>query len=298
MFFKGSIVALLTPMDDKGKICPQRLKKLVDYHAENGTDAIVASGTTGESATLSHEEQYLIVKMTIEFAEGRLPVIAGTGASATETVIKLSQKLENSGIAGCLVVTPYYNRPTQEGLYLHFKTIAENTDLPQILYNVPSRTGCDLLPETVARLATVKNIVGIKEATGDLSRLTQLRGHLAQKQIKKDFCLLSGDDATALDFLRLGGDGIISVVANVAARDMSMLCRLARAGDVIESTRLNQRLAALQQALFIESNPIPVKWAAKRLGLIDNAGLRLPLTPLSENGQIAVENALRKAGVL
>ena len=291
--FTGSIVALVTPMDDKGNVCRASLKKLIDYHVASGTSAIVSVGTTGESATLSHEEHRDVVLLTLELADGRIPVIAGTGANATAEGISLTRDFENSGVVGCLTVTPYYNRPTQEGLYQHFKTIAESTDLPQILYNVPSRTGCDMLPETVGRLAKIKNIVGIKEATGNLSRVSQI-----QELVDDDFILVSGDDATALDFMHLGGHGIISVTANIAAREMAELCALAKAGNFAEARRLNQRLMPLHQKLFVEPNPIPVKWAVKRLGLIATDTMRLPMTPLTEAGRPVVEQALQKAGLL
>ena len=198
--FTGSIVALVTPMDDKGNVCRASLKKLIDYHIASGTAAIVSVGTTGESATLSHDEHGDVVMLTLELADGRIPVIAGTGANATAEGVSLTKRFENSGVVGCLTVTPYYNRPTQEGLYQHFKTIAESTELPQMLYNVPSRTGTDLLPETVGRLAKIKNIIGIKEATGNLSRVSQI-----QERVNEDFILVSGDDATSLDFMHLGG---------------------------------------------------------------------------------------------
>ena len=291
--FTGSIVALVTPMDDKGNVCRASLKKLIDYHVESGTSAIVSVGTTGESATLSHDEHGDVVLMTLDMADGRIPVIAGTGANATAEGISLTKRFENSGVIGCLTVTPYYNRPTQEGLYQHFKAIAESTDLPQMLYNVPSRTGCDMLPETVARLAKIKNIIGIKEATGNLSRVSQI-----QELVDDAFVLVSGDDATALDFMQLGGQGVISVTANIAAREMSQLCRLAREGNFAEARQLNQRLMHLHQKLFVEPNPVPVKWAAKKLGLIATDTLRLPMVPLSAAACPVVEQALKNAGLL
>ncbi|MGD8105248.1 4-hydroxy-tetrahydrodipicolinate synthase [Pantoea sp. FN0302] len=291
--FTGSIVALVTPMDDKGNVCRASLKKLIDYHVESGTSAIVSVGTTGESATLSHDEHGDVVMMTLDLADGRIPVIAGTGANATAEGISLTKRFENSGVIGCLTVTPYYNRPTQEGLYQHFKAIAESTDLPQMLYNVPSRTGCDMLPETVARLAKIKNIIGIKEATGNLSRVSQI-----QELVDDEFVLVSGDDATALDFMQLGGHGVISVTANIAAREMVELCRLAREGNFAEARHLNQRLMHLHQKLFVESNPVPVKWAAKKLGLIATDTLRLPMVPLSAAACPVVEQALKNAGLL
>ncbi|MDU4093683.1 MAG: 4-hydroxy-tetrahydrodipicolinate synthase [Pantoea sp.] len=291
--FTGSIVALVTPMDDKGNVCRTSLKKLIDYHVESGTSAIVSVGTTGESATLSHDEHGDVVMMTLDMAAGRIPVIAGTGANATAEGISLTKRFENSGVIGCLTVTPYYNRPTQEGLYQHFKAIAESTDLPQMLYNVPSRTGCDMLPETVARLAKIKNIIGIKEATGNLSRVSQI-----QELVDDEFVLVSGDDASALDFMQLGGHGVISVTANIAAREMVELCRLAREGNFAEARQLNQRLMHLHQKLFVEPNPVPVKWAAKKLGLIATDTLRLPMVPLSTAACPVVEQALKNAGLL
>ncbi|WP_054179448.1 4-hydroxy-tetrahydrodipicolinate synthase [Trabulsiella odontotermitis] len=291
--FTGSIVAVITPMDEKGNVDRLSLKKLIDYHVANGTTAIVSVGTTGESATLSHEEHGDVVMMTLDLADGRIPVIAGTGANATAEAISLTQRFNNSGIVGCLTVTPYYNRPTQEGLFQHFKTIAEHTDLPQILYNVPSRTGCDMLPETVGRLAEVKNIVGIKEATGNLSRVHQIK-----ELVSDDFILLSGDDATALDFMQLGGQGVISVTTNVAARDMAEMCKLAAEGKFAEARVINQRLMPLHNKLFVEPNPIPVKWACKELGLVATDTLRLPMTPITDNGRHIVASALKHAGLL
>ncbi|CAK9885590.1 MAG: 4-hydroxy-tetrahydrodipicolinate synthase [Candidatus Erwinia impunctatus] len=291
--FTGSIVALVTPMDDKGNICKASLKKLIDYHVASGTSAIVSVGTTGESATLSHEEHGEVVMLTLELADGRIPVIAGTGANATAEGISLTRRFENTGVVGCLTVTPYYNRPTQEGLFQHFKAIAESTDLPQLLYNVPSRTGCDLLPETVGRLAEITNIAGIKEATGNLSRVSQI-----QALVDDTFILVSGDDASALDFMQLGGHGVISVSANIAAREMAEVCAMAKAGNFSEARRLNQRLMPLHNKLFVEANPIPVKWAAKQLGLIATDTLRLPMTPMSDAGRPVVEQALTQAGLL
>ncbi|QCR35350.1 4-hydroxy-tetrahydrodipicolinate synthase [Nissabacter sp. SGAir0207] len=292
--FTGSIVALVTPMDDKGAVDRASLKKLIDYHVASGTSAIVSVGTTGESATLSHDEHGDVVMQTLELADGRIPVIAGTGANATAEAISLTRRFEQSGVVGCLTVTPYYNKPTQEGLFQHFRAIAENTALPQILYNVPSRTGCDMLPATVARLAKLKNIVAIKEATGNLSRVSQI-----QELVNDDaFVLLSGDDASGLDFMQLGGKGVISVTANVAAREMAQLCAFALEGDFVQARRLNQRLMPLHQDLFVEANPIPVKWACKALGLMANDTLRLPMTPLSDAARPVVEQALKRAGLL
>lgn len=291
--FSGSIVALVTPMDSAGEVNYGQLKKLVNYHIEAGTNAIVSVGTSGESATLSIEENIKTILKTLEFADGRIPVIAGTGANATSEAVTMTKLLNGSGIAGCLTVVPYYNKPTQEGMYQHFKTIAECTDLPQILYNVPGRTGSDLLPETVGRLSKIENIVGIKEATGDVSRVKKI------KQLAgEDFIVLSGDDATFLDSMKEGAEGVISVTTNVAAVDMAKVCQLALAGKFDEAEKINQRLMALHHDLFVESNPIPVKWACYRLGLIDEPALRLPLTVLSEAAQPKVIKALQTAGLL
>lgn len=292
--FTGSIVALVTPMDDKGQVDRASLKKLIDYHVASGTSAIVSVGTTGESATLNHDEHVDVVLQTLDLADGRIPVIAGAGANATAEAIALTERFNNTGVVGCLTVTPYYNKPMQEGLFQHFKAIAEHTDLPQILYNVPSRTGCDMLPETIARLAEIKNIVAVKEATGNLSRVSQI-----QELVNDDsFILLSGDDATALDFMQLGGQGVISVTANVAAREMAELCKLAADGDFAKARKLNQRLMALHQQLFVEANPIPVKWACKVLGLIATDTMRLPMTPISDKARPVVEQALKHVGLL
>lgn len=291
--FSGSIVALVTPMDEHGEVDFVTLKNLVEYHIASGTDAIVSVGTTGESATLTVDENIKVILKTVEFSDGRIPIIAGAGANATAEAIVMTKLLNDSGVAGCLSVVPYYNKPTQEGMYQHFKAIAECTDLPQILYNVPGRTGSDLLPETVGRLAKIDNIVGIKEATGNLSRVQKI------KQLAgDDFIFLSGDDATGLESIKLGGQGVISVTNNIAAVDMAKMCDLALAGKFDEAEKINQRLAVLHKDLFIESNPIPVKWAAYRLGLIPLPILRLPLTTLSEAAQPIVEQTLRNAGLL
>ncbi len=291
--FTGSIVALVTPMDEKGNVCRSSLKKLIDYHIASGTSAIVSVGTTGESATLSHDEHGDVVMLTLELADGRIPVIAGTGANATSEAISLTKRFHNSGIVGCLTVTPYYNRPTQEGLFQHFEAIAQSTDLPQMLYNVPSRTGCDMLPETVARLSRVKNIVGIKEATGNLTRVNQIKELVAD-----DFILVSGDDASSLDFMQLGGHGVISVTANVAAREMAEMCKLAANGQFAQAREINQRLMPLHNKLFVEPNPIPVKWACRELGLVATDTLRLPMTPLTDESRPVIISALKHAGLL
>ena len=290
--FHGSIVALITPMTH-GEVNYEELKRLVEHHVKSGTHAIVSVGTTGESTTLSIDENVKVIKKTVEFADGRIPVIAGTGSNATSEAVTMTKLLNNSGVAGCLSVVPYYNKPTQEGMYLHYKAIAESTDLPQILYNVPGRTGSDLKPETIGCLAKIENIVGVKEATGDLSRLP-----LIKQLAGEDFIFLSGDDATGLESIKLGGQGVISVTNNVATADMARMCELALAGKFEEAEEINQRLMALHHDLFIEANPIPVKWAAYKLGLISEPNLRLPLTTLSEQAQPKVLAALKQAGLL
>lgn len=291
--FHGSITAIITPMNRYGEVDFDALKKLVEYHIAAGTHGIVSVGTTGEAATLSIDENVKTILKTVEFADGRIPVIAGAGANATSEAITMTKLLNDSGVAGCLSVVPYYNKPTQEGMYQHFKAIAECTDLPQILYNVPGRTGSDMQPETVGRLAKISNIVGIKEATGDVSRVAKI------KQLAgEDFIFLSGDDATGLESMKLGGQGVISVTNNIAAADMAEMCNLALAGKFDEAEVINQRLMALHKNLFVESNPIPVKWAAYKLGLINDPVLRLPLTTLSEAAQPKVIDALQIAQLL
>lgn len=293
-FLRGSLAAIITPMDVKGQIDKPSLKKLIDYHISSGTTAVVSVGTTGESATLDHNERLDVILTTLEYADGRIPIIAGSGANATKQAVEVTKSLEKTGVVACLAVTPYYNKPSQEGLYQHFKAIAEQTDLPQILYNVPSRTRCDLLPETIARLAKLANIVALKEATGDLSRVNRIRRLINNN---KNFFLLSGDDATALDFMQLGGQGVISVTANVAAKLMAKMCKLALTEQYEKASELNHRLSELHRQLFIESNPIPVKWACYQLGLIKSHMLRLPMTPLTQAGQKAVRGALRMANL-
>lgn len=290
--FHGSIVALITPMTH-GEVNYEELKRLVEHHVQAGTHGIVSVGTTGESTTLSIDENVKVIKKTVEFADGRIPIIAGTGSNATSEAVTMTKLLANSGVAGCLSVVPYYNKPTQEGMYLHYKAIAESTDLPQILYNVPGRTGSDLKPETIGRLAKIENIVGVKEATGDLSRLP-----LIKELAGEDFIFLSGDDATGLEAMKLGGQGVISVTNNLASADMAKMCELALAGKFEEAEAINQRLNALHHDLFIEANPIPVKWAAYKLGLVSEPNLRLPLTTLSEEAQPKVLAALKQAGLI
>jgi len=245
--FRGSIVALITPMHEDGRVDAAALRRLVDFHVEEGTDAIVAVGTTGESATLNEAEHCEVIRLVVEYAAGRLPVIAGTGANSTTEAISLTRCAREAGADAALLVTPYYNKPTQEGLYRHHRAVAEAVDIPQILYNVPGRTACDLLPETVARLAPVPNIVGIKEATGDLSRVARLR-----ELCGPDFDLFSGDDATACEFTLLGGQGVISVTSNVAPRLMHEMCRAALAGDREAAHAVDGKLRALHRDLFAE----------------------------------------------
>ncbi|MBW3694394.1 4-hydroxy-tetrahydrodipicolinate synthase [Vibrio sp. T187] len=288
--FSGSIVALVTPFNPDGEVDFDSLKKLVDHHVAAGSDGLVAVGTTGESATLTVEEHVKVVNKMVEFADGRIPIIAGTGANATHESVTFSRLLNGSGIAGCLSVTPYYNKPTQEGLYQHYKAIAEVSDVPQILYNVPGRTAVDLLPETVARLSKIENIVALKDATGDLERIA-----IHRELCGEDFILLSGDDLTGLEFVKRGGDGVISVTNNVAAADMATMFRLAKEGRYDEAEEINQKLMPLHKNLFVESNPIPVKWAVHKLGLIADGGLRLPLTELSESARPTVAQAMTEA---
>lgn len=290
--FRGSIVALITPMNAKGQICRSSLKKLINYHIFNKTNAIVSVGTTGESATLSQKEHINAVMLTLDLADKRIPVIAGTGSNSTEEAISLTKKFEKSGISACLSVTPYYNKPTQSGLYQHFQAISESTILPQILYNVPSRTGCDLLPETISKLSNLKNIIGIKEATGDLSRINKIK-----RLVKDDFLLISGDDTTALDFIQLGGKGVISVTANIAAKEMRKMCSYALKGDFKKARSINNRLILLHEALFIEPNPIPIKWLAKKIGLIKNDTMRLPMTSALHSTCLQLEEAMKYANI-
>lgn len=291
--FSGSLVALVTPFDQSGEVDYAGLKKLVEYHIAAGTDALIAVGTTGESATLTVDEQVKVVMKTLEFADGQIPVIAGAGANATHEAVTFSKLFNDTGVAALLSVTPYYNKPTQEGLYQHFKAIAEASTTPIILYNVPGRTGCDLLPETVARLAKLDNIVAIKDATGDVSRVKVTR-----KLCGEDFVQLSGDDATSLEFVKEGGQGVISVTANVAAEANAKVMHLALKGEFAEAEKIDATLAGLQETLFVEANPIPVKWAAHKLGLIACGTMRLPMTKLSEEYHELVTQSLDQAGLL
>jgi 4-hydroxy-tetrahydrodipicolinate synthase len=288
---RGSIVALVTPMLENGDVDWVALKKLVEFHVEKGTASIVAVGTTGESATLDCEEHTKVIQFIVNEVAGRIPVIAGTGANSTREAIALTRDAKAAGADACLLVTPYYNKPTQEGLYQHYKAIAEAVDIPQILYNVPGRTACDMLPETVLRLAEVDNIVGIKEATGNLERARYLI-----ESTPDDFAVYSGDDVTAIELILLGGDGNISVTANVAPAEMSELCRLGLEGRADDARALQLKLMPMHTKLFVEANPIPVKWAMAEMGLMEG-GIRLPLTPLSEPYHEVVRNALIESGI-
>jgi len=290
--FKGSMVAIATPMQEDGSVDFNALDRLVDFHLENQTDVIIPAGTTGESATLDHEEHCQVIKRVVDRVNGRVPVIGGTGANSTWEAISLTRCAAEAGVNACLLVTPYYNKPTQEGLYQHYKKIAEEVDIPQILYNVPSRTACDMLPATVARLAELKNIVGVKEASGDMSRAIEI-----QKFCGPDFMVVSGEDGQAMESILAGGHGVISVTANVAPRLMHEMCAAALAGDREKAQALNEQLEDLHRDLFIESNPIPAKWALHEMGLIP-AGIRLPLTPLDEQYHSVLRATLSKVGAL
>ncbi len=287
--FRGSMVALVTPMHADGRIDMDALAKLVEFHVENGTDAIVAVGTTGESATLTEEEHCEAIKHIVEMSHNRLPVIAGTGANSTFEAVKLTQCAMEAGADACLLVTPYYNKPTQEGLYQHFRKIAESVAIPQILYNVPGRTAVDMLPETVTRLADIPNIIGIKEATGDLERARQLISTCGDK-----LDIYSGDDATAMEMILLGGKGDISVTANIEPKMMHDMCSAALAGNRDTAQAINNKLNALHSKLFVESNPIPVKWALYDMGMIP-PGIRLPLTVLDNKYHEVVRQAMQQA---
>jgi 4-hydroxy-tetrahydrodipicolinate synthase len=288
---KGSIVALVTPMTDSGSVDWDALDKLVDFHLQNATDSIVAVGTSGESATLNVSEHCQVITRVVERVNKRIPVIAGTGANSTSEAIELTEAAKNAGVDACLLVTPYYNKPTQQGLFLHYKAIAEAVDIPQILYNVPGRTACDLLPETVLRLSNIDNIVGIKEATGDLARAKGLI-----EAAPADFAIYSGDDETAVELMLLGGHGNISVTANIAPQQMSDLCRLAIAGDTDAARAIQQSLLNVHENMFVEANPIPVKWALAEMGQI-GLGIRLPLTVLDQQYHAGVRAALVAAGL-
>lgn len=289
---RGSMVALATPMHPNGDLDWEALDRVVDIHLENGTDSIVAVGTSGESATLDYDEHLEVVERVVKRVAGRIPVIAGTGANSTREAIEMTRGAKEAGADACLLVTPYYNKPTQEGLVLHYTAVAEAVDIPQILYNVPGRTACDMQPETVVRLSAVKNIVGIKEATGDIDRARFL-----VENTPDDFAIYSGDDGTAIELILAGGQGNISVTANIAPAQMSELCRLGLEGKADEARALQTKLMPLHSAMFTESNPIPVKWAMHELGWCDT-GIRLPLTPLSANLRASLVDVLKQSELL
>lgn len=289
--FTGSLVALVTPMDSHGAVDESSLERLVDWHLDNQTDGIVVTGTTGESATLSDEEHYHIIALVVEQVAGRVPVIAGAGSNSTSHAIELTRSARKAGADAALIVTPYYNKPTQFGLYQHYRLIAEKVTLPIILYNVPGRTGCDLLPDTVRQLSVVPGIIGIKEATGDMHRLDEIK-----KLCGDRFAIYSGDDATSFDALCHGAVGIISVTANVAPRQMHELCLAVREKRMTDAAKLQTALLSLHRDLFLESNPIPVKWALNEMGLIPD-GIRLPLSPLDPGFHDELRSAMQAAGI-
>lgn len=287
----GSIVAIVTPMHEDGSLDFPRLRSLIDWHVAEGTDGIVIVGTTGESPTVSVDEHCELIRVAVEHAAGRIPVIAGTGANSTAEAVNLAKFAQQAGAVAHLSVVPYYNRPSQEGLYRHFRTIAEAVELPLILYNVPGRTVADLSNDTTLRLAEIPNIIGVKDATGSIDRACDLI-----ERAPEGFALYSGDDMTVAAFILLGGHGTISVTANVAPRAMHEMCAAALAGDAAKARSINARLVGLHRSLFCEANPIPVKWAVQRMGLAET-GIRLPLTPLAESLHERVLQAMRQAGI-
>jgi len=290
--FKGSMVAIATPMHEDGAIDYGSLANYVEFHIEQGSDALVPAGTTGESATLDHAEHCEVIRFVVEHVRGRIPVIAGTGSNSTHETLELTRCAKDAGADACLLVTPYYNKPTQGGLFQHYETIARSVAIPLILYNVPGRTACDLLPETVIRLSSVDNIVGIKEATGDISRCKEI---LAGSE--GNFLLISGDDASAMEFLLAGGHGVITVTGNVAPGLFHAFCKACLEGDLSKAQQINAKLECLNRDLFIESNPIPVKWCLAEMGLFPT-GIRLPMTTLSDTYHETLREALRVAGCL
>ena len=285
------MVAIVTPMFDDGSLDLDALRTLIDFHVNAGTDGIVIVGTTGESPTVDFDEHCLLIKATVEQAKGRIPVIAGTGANSTQEAIELTQAAKDLGVDACLLVAPYYNKPSQEGLFQHFAAVAAAVDIPQILYNVPGRTGCDISNDTVLRLAQIKNIVGIKDATGGIERGTDLL-----LRAPKDFAVYSGDDATGMPLMLLGGHGVISVTANVAPKWMHEMCVAAMSGNVAQARDINARLFGLHQKLFVEANPIPVKWVLQQMGLI-KTGIRLPMVNLSAQYHEVLRAAMKAAGI-
>ena len=290
--FEGSMVAMATPMLDDGTVDTAALADLVEFHVESGTDAIVAVGTTGESSTLTVPEHASVVKQVVTLVNKRIPVIAGTGANATAEAIELTKHAKEAGADACLLVTPYYNKPTQEGLYQHYKAVANAVAIPQILYNVPGRTALDMRPETTARLSTIANIIGIKEAYGEVSRIKALLD-----VCEPGFMIVTGDDSTAMESILAGAHGDISVTANVVPREMHEMCKAARAGDRATAEAIETRISDLHSVLFLESNPIPVKWALNQMGRM-GSGIRLPSTPMAAEFEAPVRAALEKAGAL
>jgi 4-hydroxy-tetrahydrodipicolinate synthase len=287
----GSLVAIVTPMHEDGRLDAGRFRQLIDWHVAEGTDGIVVVGTTGESPTVGFDEHKDLIRLAVQHSHGRIPIVAGTGGNSTAEAIELTESAKKAGATACLSVVPYYNKPTQEGLYRHFRKIAETVDLPMIVYNVPGRTVADLANDTTLRLAQVPGIIGIKDATANIERGTDLI-----KRAPRNFAIYSGDDATALALILLGGHGVISVTANVAPKLMHQMCAAALVGNVAKARELNLQLLALHQRLFVEANPIPVKWALAEMGMIEG-GLRLPMSPLSEKFHQAVREALHEAGI-
>jgi 4-hydroxy-tetrahydrodipicolinate synthase len=290
--FKGSLVAIVTPMQADGAVDFAALEKLIEFHVEAGTNGLVVAGTTGESATLMKPEHVAVIEAAVNMVAGRMPVIAGTGSNSTAQTVELSKQVDALGVDAFLIVTPYYNKPPQEGLIKHFSAVADAVSKPVMLYNVPGRTGVDMLPATVARLASHERIFGIKEATGDVGRVSELL-----ELCGKDFMLFSGDDLTGREFMLAGGHGVVSVTSNIAPAAMALMCKAAIAGEADQAQELDAPLSGLHRDLFVESNPIPVKWALQRMGLIEG-GLRLPLVGLTAANQPAVEAALRQAGCI
>ena len=289
--FKGSLVAIVTPMDEEGGLDLERFRSLLDFHIDQGTDGVVVVGTTGESPTVDFDEHHLLMRTAVDHVAGRIPVIAGTGANSTREAIDLSIYAKDSGVDACLSVAPYYNKPTQEGLYQHFKAIAEAVEIPHILYNVPGRTVADIHNNTALRLAQIPNIVGIKDATGDIGRGSDLL-----LRAPPGFSVYSGDDVSALALLLLGSHGVISVTANVAPRMMREMCIAAFSGNLNTARGLNHKRLRLHIDLFVEANPIPVKWAVAQMGLI-GSGIRLPLTPLSAQYHQLIREAMQSANI-
>lgn len=289
--YQGSMVAIVTPMQADGSIDKKSLKNLVDWHVEQKTAAIIVNGTTGESPTLSKEEQQEIIGIVIKQAAGRIPVIAGTGTYSTHTTIAYTQFAKDAGADACLLIAPYYNRPTQKGIYEHFKAVADHVSIPLILYNNPIRTACDILPKTTKRLAEISNIIGIKDATAKVDRIIEI-----QKLCGKEFEIYSGDDATAYEYMKNGAKGVISVAANIIPREMTELCEAALAGDQAKANKIQEKFSNLFKKLCLEPNPVPIKWAASELGLIP-AGIRMPLLPLDSKFHAELREALHEAGL-